>query len=152
MNKRMSVVDTTFAAFYARRAEAQSTEDCADSSDLSDDDFDESQYVELGEAFADFRLGEETSGATDGKTAQPNLRTKKGRRDYRTVLKEARKNTIFKMAMERANAEAKRLYWNKLWYTRPALPSSDKDGNIVPTAPYPIRFQGNWLWENTSGG
>ena len=85
----MSVVDTTFAAFCARRAEAQPTEGYADSSDSSDDDFDESQYVELEASFADFRLGEETSGkdkvlsrvASDkGGTSNFNLRTKQGRK------------------------------------------------------------------------
>ena len=153
----MSVVDTTFAAFFARRAEAQPTEGYADSSDSSDDDFDESQYVELEASFADFRLGEETSGkdkvlsrvaGDKGGTSNFNLRTKQGRKKYKKALKDQLKNATYKAAKEKSEAAEARRYLNKLWYTSPAFPFSDKDGNPVPTAPYPIRFKGNWLWEH----
>ena len=138
----MSVVDATFAAFHARRAEAQPTEDCADSSDLSDEDFDESQYVELDAAFADFRLGEETSGlAAKG-------RTKQGRKEQRDDSKLKKRNAQFKLAKERVNAKEQRWRWNRLWYTSPAFPLLDQAGNPVATAPWPIEFKGNWLWKH----
>jgi len=148
----MSVVDAAFATFYARRAEAQPTEDCADSSDFSDEDFDESQYVELDAAFADFELGEGTSvvvkpDGTEVGSAKASARTKKGRKEQRDDYALKKQNTQFKLEKERANAEKQRSYWNRLWYTSPAFPLSDQAGNPVATAPWPIKFKGNWLWE-----
>ena len=68
--------------------------------------------------------------------------------EYKKALKDQLKNATYKAAKEKSEAAEARRYLNKLWYTSPAFPFSDKDGNPVPTAPYPIRFKGNWLWEH----
>ena len=133
----MSVVDATFAAFHARRAEAQRTEDCADSSsDLSDEDFDESRYVELDAAFADFGLAEATSGA----------KTKAERRTLRQLGDKVRREVAFKRERAKVDQRGKKFFWPRK--PSPAFPLVGADGNPVATAPWPIEFKGNWLWKH----